>query len=121
MLALRGYLCQVSDRTPLFDLCMFGSNSDLRGYETGRYRDRTMFAAQAEYRFPLAGRFGGVVFGGTGKVAPSFGDMGDQPDLPSIGFGLRWLAAEKARVNLSVDVARGRDSTSLYVYVKEAF
>jgi hypothetical protein len=47
--------------------------------------------------------------------------MGDQPDLPSVGFGVRWLAAEKARVNLSVDIARGRDSTSLYVYVKESF
>jgi hypothetical protein len=34
---------------------------------------------------------------------------------------VRWLAAEKARVNLSVDVARGRDSTSIYVYVKESY
>jgi outer membrane protein assembly factor BamA len=121
VLALRGYLCQASDRTPLFDLCLFGAGADLRGYEVGRFRDRSMVAAQAEYRFPLAGRFGGVVFGGWGKVAPSFSDMGDQPDLPSVGFGLRWLAAEKARVNLSIDIARGRDSTSLYVYVKESF
>jgi hypothetical protein len=121
VLALRGYLCQASDRTPLFDLCLFGAGSDLRGYEVGRYRDQAMVAAQAEYRFPLRGRFGGVVFGGWGKVAPSFDEMGDQLDLPSIGFGLRWLAAEKARVNLSVDIARARDSTSLYVYVKESF
>ena len=121
VLALRGYLCQASDRTPLFDLCLFGAGSDLRGYEVGRYRDRAMAAAQAEYRFPLIGRFGGVVFGGWGKVARSFGAMGDEPDLPSVGFGVRWLAAEKARVNLSVDIARGRDSTSLYVYVKESF
>ena len=62
-----------------------------------------------------------MVFAGTGKVARSFGAMGDEPDLPSAGVGLRWLAAEKARVNLSVDIARGRDSTSLYVYVKESF
>jgi hypothetical protein len=121
VLALRGYLCQASDGTPLFDLCLFGAGSDLRGYEVGRYRDRAMAAAQAEYRFPLIGRFGGVVFGGWGKVARSFGAMGDEPDLPSVGFGVRWLAAEKARVNLSVDIARGRDSTSLYVYVKESF
>jgi hypothetical protein len=121
VLALRGYVCTVSDRTPLFDLCLFGNGSDLRGYETGRYRDQAMIAAQAEYRFPLAGRFGGVAFAGWGKVAPSFGEMSEQIDLPSIGFGLRWLAAEKARVNLSVDVARGRDSTGWYVYVKESF
>lgn len=121
VLALRGHACAASDRTPLFDLCLYGSGSDLRGYETGRYRDRAMVTAQAEYRFPLAGRFGGVVFGGWGKVARSFGDMKDEPDLPSIGFGVRWLAAETARVNLSIDVARGRDDTALYVYVKESF
>ena len=121
VMALRAYACHASDRTPLFDLCLFGSGSDLRGYEVGRYRDHAMFAAQAEYRFPLGGRWGGVVFGGWGKVAPSFGEMDEQLDLPSIGAGLRWLAAEKARVNLSIDVARARDSTSLYVYVKESF
>jgi len=121
VLALRGHACAVSDDAPLFDLCMFGTGSDLRGYEAGRYRDRAMYALQAEYRFPLAGRFGGVVFGGSGKVASSFGDMGDELDLPSFGAGVRWLASEKARVNLSVDLARGRDSTSLYVYVKESF
>jgi outer membrane protein assembly factor BamA len=121
VLALRAFACQASGRTPLFDLCLFGSGSDLRGYEAGRYRDRSMIAAQAEYRFPLAGRFGAVVFGGWGKVARSFGDMNDEPDLPSIGAGVRWLASEKARVNLSVDVARGRDDTTVYVYVKESY
>jgi hypothetical protein len=121
VLALRGYACGASERTPLFDLCLYGSGSDLRGYEIGRYRDRSMFTAQAEYRFPLGGRFGAVAFAGTGKVAPTFGDMGSQPTLPSIGAGLRWLASAKARVNLSLDVARGRDDTSGYIYVKEAF
>jgi hypothetical protein len=121
VLALRAVACQVSDRTPLFDLCLFGANNDLRGYEVGRYRDRAMVAAQAEYRFPIVARWGGVVFGGWGKVARSFSDMGSETDLPAVGAGVRWLAAEKARVNLSVDLARGRDSTSLYVYVKESY
>ena len=121
VLALRGFACKASDRTPLFDLCFFGAGSDLRGYEAGRYRDRAMIAAQAEYRFPLQGRFGAVVFGGWGKVAPTFDKMSEQLDLPSVGAGVRWLAAQKARVNLSIDVARGRDSTSAYVYVKESF
>jgi len=121
VVALRAYACKASDRTPLFDLCLFGSGSDLRGYEAGRYRDKAMIATQAEYRFPFGGRFGGVVFGGWGKVAPSFDEMSEQVDLPSVGVGVRWLASEKARVNLSVDLARGRDDTTLYVYVKESF
>jgi hypothetical protein len=81
--------CRASDNTPLFDLCLFGSGSDLRGYEVGRYRDQRMVAFQGEYRFPLAGRFGAVVFGGSGKVARTFGEMGDEPDLWSVGAGLR--------------------------------
>jgi hypothetical protein len=48
----------------------------------------SMLATQAEYRFPLGGRFGGVVFGGWGKVAPSFGEVDDQPDLPSTSRSL---------------------------------
>src|SRR6185295_12438020 len=56
VLALRAYACGASERTPLFDLCLFGAGNDLRGYEIGRYRDRAMLAAQGEYRFPLAGR-----------------------------------------------------------------
>lgn len=121
VLALRGYACGATQRTPLFDLCLYGAGNDLRGYEIGRYRDRAMFAAQGEYRFPLGGRFGGVAFAGTGKVGAEFGEMGNEPWLSSVGIGVRWLASQKARVNLSFDLAHGRDGTSAYMYVKEAF
>ncbi len=121
VLALRAFGCGASERTPLFDLCLYGAGSDLRGYEIGRYRDRAMAAVQAEYRFPLGGRFGAVAFAGTGKVAASFGAIDSEPTLPSFGVGLRWLASQKARVNLAFDLARGRDDTTAYIYVKEAF
>ena len=121
VLAARAYACGATERTPLFDLCLYGAGNDLRGYEIGRYRDRAMFATQAEYRFPLGGRFGGAAFAGTGKVAAEFGQMGNEPWLSSVGVGVRWLASQKARVNLSFDLAHGRDGTSAYMYVKEAF
>ena len=121
VLALRGYACGATERTPLFDLCLYGAGNDLRGYEIGRYRDRAMFAGQGEYRFPLGGRFGAVAFAGTGKVGAEFGEMGNEPWLSSVGVGVRWLASQKARVNLSFDLARSRDGTSAYMYVKEAF
>jgi outer membrane protein assembly factor BamA len=121
VLGVRGFACAASENTPLFDLCMYGVGSDLRGYEAGRYRDRAMLAAQAEYRHPLGGRWGLVAFGGTGQIAGSFGAMDGERWLPSVGGGVRWLASKEARVNLSVDVAFGRDSTAWYVYVKEAF
>ena len=37
-------------RVPFYDQCLLGMSQDLRGYEAGRYRDRRMLAAQAEYR-----------------------------------------------------------------------
>ena len=121
VLALRGYACGASADAPLFDLCLFGAGNDLRGYEVGRYRDRAMIAGQGEYRFPLSGRLGAVVFAGWVKVARSFEDMNRSPGLPAAGVGLRWLASQRARVNLSVDIATGRDGTSAYVYVRESF
>jgi len=111
-LALRGYVCRASDDTPLFDLCLFGAGSDLRGYEVGRYRDQRMVAFQGEYRFPLTGRFGAVVFGGSGKVARTFSEMGDEPDLWSVGAGLRWLASEQAKVSVGADGAEGRGGSA---------
>jgi hypothetical protein len=121
VLALRGYGCRTTPDTPLFDLCLYGAGSDLRGYDVGRYRDRALLAAQAEYRFPVRGRLGAALFGGAGKVGDSFGSLGAERSLPSAGFGVRVLASRATRVNLSVDYARGRDSDAWYIYVKEAF
>jgi hypothetical protein len=39
VIAARASLCGVSSGGPFYDLCMYGSSSDLRGYEAGRYRD----------------------------------------------------------------------------------
>ena len=49
VLAFRGMGCAAAGkRVPVYDLCLFGAQNDLRGYTTGRYQDRRMFATQAE-------------------------------------------------------------------------
>ena len=48
VLAYRFYACAVEGRVPIYDLCLYGLDDDIRGYTTGRYRDRRMIAAQAE-------------------------------------------------------------------------
>ena len=49
VLALRAMGCGVTgDHVPFYELCQFGWQGDLRGYQTGRYRDRAMFATQGE-------------------------------------------------------------------------
>lgn len=105
VLAYRFSACSASDDTPFFDLCSFGTNSDLRGYTPGQYLDKTSFAAQVEYRRRFGDPFGVVGFGGVGGVAPSFGDYQVDKVLPDIGLGLRYRASDKYPVNIGVDFA----------------
>ena len=114
--------CGASSNTPFFDLCYFGSDNDLRGYVVGRYQDLTMLSAQGEVRVQFRPRWGGVVFAGLGQVAPTFGEMTDDNLLPAGGFGVRWMAAPKNKVNIRADVAWGEDGDALfYLSIGEAF
>jgi hypothetical protein len=128
VLAMRASGCAVKGDAPLYALCLFGSHNDLRGYESGQYRDRAMFAAQAEYRLGLPerlgflGRFGLAAFAGVGGVASGFGDFSSDELLPSGGFGLRYLLTRESHINLRVDWAWGKGgSNGIYVGVGEAF
>lgn len=114
-------LCGVSDGGPFYDLCNYGSNNDLRGYEAGRYRDRGSWATQIELRQHLFGRFGAVGFAGIGGVAPTITDIGDSKFLPAAGAGLRFLASKATGVNLRLDYAVGKGSSAVYFSVGEAF
>ena len=109
----------VSGDAPFFVLPAFGAGADLRGYQTGSYRDRFMFAAQAEYRHRIGEKIRLVAFGGVGTTAADF--AGWSSTLWSIGTGFRWVVAPQNQMSLRVDIARGRDETEFYVGLGEAF
>lgn len=109
----------VSDDAPFFLYPAFGQEADLRGYQMGSYRDRFLVAAQTEYRHRFTSRIGAVGFVGVGSVSPDF--LGWEKSLWSVGAGFRWTIASKNKINLRVDIARGRDETIYYVGVAEAF
>lgn len=119
--ATRVSACYASDGAPFYDLCLYGSSNDLRGYVVGRYRDGAMFVAQAEYRWRFFKRLGLVVFGGTGAVAEEFGALRSDEFLPAGGVGLRIQASKKYDVNVRIDYAVGEDSDGLYLSIGEAF
>ena len=119
--AWRVSLCSSSNDTPFFERCQFGSSNDLRGYPVGRYYDDAMYTAQIEYRAPLWKRLGAVAFAGVGSVASSFSDFGSSDTLAAGGVGLRILASKEQRLNVSIDFAVGRDESTLYMYIGEAF
>ena len=127
ILAFRGMGCAATgDHVPIYDLCMFGTFNDLRGYTAGRYQDRRMFATQAEYRLTLpfkgfVGRFGAVAFGGVGGVASTFSDMSWGDLLPAGGGGIRFRLTKEAKVNFRIDYGVGRNGHTLSMGLGEAF
>ena len=121
VLAAQAYVEASTGSVPFDQLAMLGSGSVMRGYVRGRYRDRSLIAAQAEYRLTLAGRFGMAGFAGAGTVAPSLADLGSSTLLPSYGVGARWLLLPKQRTTVRVDYAMGKGSSGLYIAFNEAF
>jgi hypothetical protein len=119
VLAIRGYGRVASGDAPFFALSSFGTGSDLRGYTPGRYRDKLMFALQAEYRWRITERLGLVGFGGVGGVAPKIGEFDKM--LPSVGTGFRYVLAKKNNISLRFDTAWGWNETIFYVGIGEAF
>lgn len=122
VVGVRKQLCGVSGKAPFYDLCMFGQQGDLRGYETGRYRDGASWALQAEVRQHLFWRLGMVAFAGVGGIANSTSDiMKHSTVLTSGGAGLRFLASKSNNVNLRLDAAYGKDGFAFYFGIGESF
>jgi hypothetical protein len=127
VLAVRGMGCAAAgDYVPIYDLCLFGSSNDLRGYSAGRYQDRRMFATQAEYRLNMPsdkflGRFGVVAFGGFGGVGERFSDIAWEDLLPAGGGGIRFRLTKKDHVNFRIDYGIGKVGHTLSMGIGEAF
>jgi hypothetical protein len=127
VIAFRGMMCAAAgDRVPIYDLCLFGSANDIRGYTAGRYQDRRMFATQGEYRLMLPfngflGRFGVVAFGGFGGVAKSFSDFHSGDLLTGGGAGARFRMLKKLPINFRVDYGIGQVGHTLTIGILEAF
>jgi hypothetical protein len=121
VLAYRAMVCSANGSVPFYDLCMYGFNNDLRGYATGEFQNRRMFATQAEYRLDWRKRLGFVAFGGLGGVARGWGDFRSDGLLPSAGAGLRFKLDKKNHINYRVDFAFGREGHTISIGVAEAF
>lgn len=121
VLAYRGVACSASERTPFFDICLYGARSDIRGYTAGEFQDHRMLAAQAEYRRELFWRVGMVAFGGIGGIAPGWGKFQFNKLLPGAGVGLRFTLDKTNHINYRIDWGVGRNGSTLSFSVTEAF
>ena len=121
VLAYNLFNCATAGGAPFYGECIYGTNNELRGYVAGQYIDSNMITTQLEYRRILPWRFGMVVFGGVGEVAPSLGDFRADHLLPAGGGGLRFKVSKKYNVNLRFDIAQGKDGHTFSMGIGEAF
>ncbi len=107
---------------PYRNLAILGGNNMMRGYYAGRFRADKFIGVQAEYRFPIKGRFGAVGFAGLGEVGDNFGDFKLEKAKPSLGAGLRIAVLKQEKLNLRFDVAGGSGgSLNYYIVLAESF
>jgi outer membrane protein assembly factor BamA len=108
--------------TAPYDLMpMIGSDTALRGYPRGRFRDQHAFTTQAELRSAPWRRFGAVVFTGAGTVAPRASTLTTGAWYPSAGVGVRYLLSPRYRTIVRSDLALGRGSFGIHLGIGEAF
>ena len=121
VIAVQLYLNMTGGDPPFFKLPALGGPRIMRGYFQGRYRDKSYFAMQAEYRQYFWWRMGFVVFAGIGDVVPELTDLSSNNMKTSYGFGLRFLFNKKRKINLRADIGFGKNSSGIYFGIEEAF
>lgn len=110
-----------SGEVPFLQLSQLGSATIMRGYYQGRYRDKNLLAAQAEYRLPVWWRIGAAAFAGLGDVAPELDEFSLSTLKPTYGLGLRFMVNESEKVNIRFDYAWGMETSGFYLEITEAF
>ncbi|MCE5251612.1 outer membrane protein assembly factor [bacterium] len=93
----------------------------LRGYTQTQFVDKNVLAFQTEYRMPLYGRFGLVVFAGFGQVSEKLDTIAFDEFKPSAGMGLRFALIPEQKVNLRIDMGMGKDNSSFDISLMETF
>ncbi|TLX74983.1 hypothetical protein E9993_11365 [Labilibacter sediminis] len=113
---------------PWSDLPQLGTPFDLRGYQWGRYRDKTALFGLVEYRHMFNrktpnknGNYtspaGFVLWAGTGSVAPAYNKMNDWLFNAGVGFRLEI----QPRMNVRIDYGIAKDNQAFYITFSEAF
>lgn len=110
--------------TPFFLLPSLGGDDTLRGYAEERFRGNSALSGQVEYRLPLRHRLGMTGFFAAGQAASAFRELDALNPVFAGGIGLRFAINPAQGLNLRLDVAFSRESSSrpaIYVNAREAF
>jgi outer membrane protein assembly factor BamA len=127
VLGLQGvYQAYLAERVPFYLLPQLGSDQLMRGYYTGRYRDKQLGAAQAEIRFRFTPQLGVVGFLGVGTVTSQVGLL-MHTWKHSYGVGLRYFVDTRQGLSIRLDYGIGqrlpdeKRQSGFYFSLGEAF
>jgi outer membrane protein assembly factor BamA len=121
VLATNLFLGSQNGEVPFYKLLSIGGPKKGRGIIEGRYRGENVVLLQAEYRFPVFRRFGGVAFASTGRVGSTFKELGIFDFHHNFGAGLRFVLDKNNKLRLRLDIGFGSDKPAFYFTVGEAF
>lgn len=111
----------ISGTPPFYEFPALGGEELMRGYYTGRYRDKHYFATQLEYRLRLWWKFGIVGFVGMGDVAQDISKFEMKKFKYSYGGGIRLRIDDVELIDLKLDIGFGKNTTEFYLGYNQAF
>jgi len=112
-------------RVPFYIYPEMGGDMMMRGYYSGRYRDRSLLAAQGELRYRFHPRIGVAAFAGTGS--PYHDGLQNTRFIPSYGGGVRYFfdLEHQSSIRLEYGVGEKRPGEKrqggFYLALSEAF
>jgi len=121
VLASQFYYNFVTGAVPFYYVPPLGGEVIMRGYFTGRYRDRHHFAAQLEYRIRVWWKFGLIGFIGMGDVAGNFTKFAIKDFKYTYGAGIRFRFDDEELMDLRADVGFGKGTSGFYFSLNQAF
>ena len=116
----------LSNNTPFYLLPQLGNDEMMRGYYSGRYRDKNLLALQTELRYRYSNRFGAVLFAGTGTVWGKT-DFDTDAFKPNYGAGFRYFFDPAKGLSIRLDYGVGekkaneKRQSGFYISFAEAF
>jgi hypothetical protein len=121
VLAFQLFVNLNNSTVPYKDMADIGGSYTMRGYYTGYYRYRNLYAFQCEYRFMINKYVGMVGWVGAATVSEIWNEPFIHSLKPNAGLGLRIRINQKDKLNLRADYGFGHHQQGLYFDAAEAF
>ncbi len=121
VLAFQAVFSFIHGDPPFQMMSQIGGSELMRGYYTGRYRDKHAVVLQAEWRRRVWWRLGVAAFVGVGDVAPRLSEFRLRDFKTAAGGGIRFLIDRGEGISVRLDFGLIGGTPGPYITINEAF